>query len=58
MKTLRVSFLDTPSLDTPVVTGLGSEGARQKILCHGARDKHPERVMVIRPTYHIMDLGP
>ena len=32
-KTLRVSRGDTPSFDTPVVTGLG-EGARQKILIH------------------------
>ena len=31
IKTLRVSCLDTPSFDAPVVTGLG-EGARQKIL--------------------------
>ncbi len=31
IKTLRVSSLDTPSFDSPVVTGLG-EGARQKIL--------------------------
>ena len=30
-KTLRVSFLDTPSFDTPVVTVL-DEGSRQKIL--------------------------
>jgi len=29
--TLRVSCGDTPSFDTPVVTGLG-EGARQQIL--------------------------
>ena len=32
-KTLRVSFLDTPRFDTPVVTDLG-EGVRQKILTH------------------------
>ena len=31
--TLRVRRRDTPSFDTPVVTGLG-EGARQKILIH------------------------
>ena len=33
IKKLRVSCLDTPSFDTPVVTGLG-EGGRQKILIH------------------------
>ncbi len=31
--TLRVRHRDTPSFDTPVVTGLGA-GARQKILIH------------------------
>ena len=31
--TLRVSFLDTPSGHTPLVTGLG-EGDRQEILIH------------------------
>ena len=30
IKTLKVSFLDTPRFDNPVVTGLG-EGDRQKI---------------------------
>ena len=31
--TLRVRHRDTPSFDTPVVTGLGN-GARQKVLIH------------------------
>jgi hypothetical protein len=36
--TLRVRHRDTPSSDTPVVTGFG-EGARQKILIHQVFDR-------------------